>query len=139
MRKQRIYLKPVEWDVHVFYEMVPDCADEVLALMRDLGASDVVLHRAEDNLCSGEMNSGMTYTSPDECSTVMVLSRTTSADEFMNTFDHEKGHAVKHICSARGIDPFSEEAEYLAGDLGMQMFRVARGYMCERCRERVGI
>lgn len=60
---------------------------------------------------------------------------TDSSDEFQNTYDHEKGHLAMHICSALGIDPFSEEYQYLTGEIGKNMFKVAKKFLCDHCRK----
>lgn len=64
----------------------------------------------------------------------MLIGITSSADEFQSTFDHEKGHLAMHICSALHINPFSEEYQYLTGEIGKQLFKIAKKFMCEHCR-----
>ena len=66
----------------------------------------------------------------------LVIGETTSAAEFADSFDHEKGHLVKHICQAYDIDPYGEEAEYIAGNVAYQMFTVAKDYLCDCCRKK---
>lgn len=65
----------------------------------------------------------------------MVIANTTSYGQFQNTFDHEKGHLARHICQADDIDPYGEEAQYIAGEIGQKMWRVAKEYICE-CGQR---
>lgn len=38
-----------------------------------------------------------------------------------------------HIAKALGIDPFGEELQYLAGDIGRKTYPVARMYLCAGC------
>ena len=38
-----------------------------------------------------------------------------------------------HIAEALGIDPFGEELQYLAGEIGRKTYPVARIYLCSRC------
>lgn len=33
------------------------------------------------------------------------------------------------------VDPFSEELAYLIGDIGFNMFPLAKKFLCEHCRE----
>ena len=44
----------------------------------------------------------------------MVISLTSTPEEFQNSWDHEKGHLCRHISKAFGIDPYGEEAQYLS-------------------------
>ena len=67
----------------------------------------------------------------------MLISPTTSASEFQSTFDHEKGHLVMHIAEVEGIDVHGEEYQYLAGEVGRRMFKVAKRFMCDTCRNDV--
>ena len=51
------------------------------------------------------------------------------------SFDHEKWHLVMHISSALSIDPYSEEYQYLAGEVGKRMFKVAKKFLCDHCKQ----
>ena len=42
-----------------------------------------------------------------------------------------------HICSTLNINPFSEEYQYLTGDIGKQMFPIAKKFLCECCRKQL--
>ena len=118
----------------MYYAVDTYYIEEILSLMQDLGASDIEIRKASDSMREGSPNVGLTYSAPERRETVMVIGRADSPEEFQNTFDHEKGHLVKHICLADRIDPFGEEAEYLAGEVGQKMFRVARRFLCGHCR-----
>ena len=48
----------------------------------------------KDSLMNQELNIGFTYTNYSKKSTVVIIGLTTSAAEFQNTFDHEKGHVA---------------------------------------------
>lgn len=86
-------------------------------------------------LLSGEMNSGFTYSNTAKGLSVMVITKTTSADEFQDTFDHEKGHLAAHIALAEKVNPWGEEIEYLRGEIGKQTFKKAKHLLCEHCRK----
>lgn len=76
-------------------------------------------------------NIGLTFTNPLIQRTIVVIGDTTSHKEFQNTLDHEKGHVVMHIAERCGIDPYSEELQYLAGSLGEKLFPVAQCFLCD--------
>jgi hypothetical protein len=44
-----------------------------------------------------------------------------------------------HISSAYKIDPFSEEYQYIAGEVGQKMFKVAKRFLCDDCRKKLTI
>ena len=79
----------------------------------------------------------ITYSDFENRRTLMVISRTSSAAQFQNSLDHEKGHLCMHISHCMGIDPYGEEAQYLSGYVGQKMFSVARHFLCEHCREKL--
>jgi len=66
---------------------------------------------------------------------VLVISGTSTPRQFMDSFIHEVRHLERHMEQACGIDPYSEEAAYLAGHIGGLMFPVARKFLCGHCRK----
>ena len=134
---QNIYLEDWDWHITVYYAVDSYYVDEILEELELCGCSNNELVKADSIFSSNTYNTGLTYTNfANRCSTV-VIGKTTSAEEFQNTFDHEKGHLVMHISSAWKIDPFSEEFQYLNGEIGQKMFKVARRFLCEHCREKL--
>ena len=73
----------------------------------------------------------------EDKSAIVVIGLTTSAEEFQNTFDHEKGHLAMHISSALKIKPYGEEYQYLTGEIGQSMFKIAKRFLCDDCRQTV--
>lgn len=134
---QNIYLEDWDWHITVYYAVDEYYVDEILEELKLCGCSKNELVRAEHNFSSNRYNTGLTYTNfSNRCSTV-VIGKTTSPEEFQNTFDHEKGHLVMHISSAWNINPFGEEYQYLSGEIGQRMFKVARRFLCEHCRDKL--
>lgn len=131
---QNIYLKKWNWDITVFYAVDTLYLDEVLEELEKAGCSDNKLDEIEASLETGHYDIGLTYSNLiDRCS-VLIIGLTSSPAEFQNTFDHEKGHLAMHICERDNIDPFSEEYQYLTGEIGQQMFPIAKNFLCEHCR-----
>ena len=130
MTKQRIYIERYKWVVWIYYAATPYNSVEIMCKLQELGCRGTDLMGAFNNLRSGKMNQGITYSNNLMRESVMVISVTSSPDEFQSSFDHEKGHLCRHICQAFGIDPYGEEAQYLAGDIGMLLFPVAKRFIC---------
>lgn len=55
----------------------------------------------------------------------MVIHKASSIGEFINTFEHEKNHLEMHICEALDINPYSEEAAHMSGDLAQLILEEA--------------
>ena len=64
----------------------------------------------------------------------MIIGEASCADEFFNTFIHEVGHAAEHIASYYKIKSYSEELQYLTGEIALEMFKESKDLMCDECR-----
>jgi hypothetical protein len=53
---------------------------------------------------------------------VVVINKPTTLEEFINVFNHEKNHLEMHICDEFNINPYSEEAAELSGNLAKCLF-----------------
>ena len=135
MISQEFYLSKVYWYVKVYYAVDTYYADEILDYLYKLECSEDVFLNVKDLLKNYKKNSGFTYSNSDKKSSIVVIGLTDSPEEFQDTFDHEKGHLVMHISSALGIDPYSEDYQYLAGEVGKRMFKIAKKFLCDHCRQ----
>lgn len=131
MERQRIFLPEWEWECVVFYDAWKDDVSEILHALQGIGCERRHFFRARNLLESGGFNSGMTVSSFGNRQSVMVVGRATSTEQFQNTFDHEKGHLARHICLADEIDPYGEDAQYIAGEIGQKLWSTAKDYICE--------
>ena len=127
------------WSVRVYYAVTTYWAERIIRDLVRIGCHDTELRRAYDNLLRGDLNTGITYSNTAAGETVMVISLTSTPAQFLNSWLHEMRHLSRHIERACGISPYGEEAAYLAGDIGQRMFPVARKFICEHCRKRLGI
>ena len=133
MIRQFIYLPGYRWMIIVFYWAGRGDADEILQTLQRFACSEEACKSAERNLRGEVMDTGLTYTNNSMRATVMAISESSSPEEFWNTMDHEKGHAVQHIGSALGLDYLGEAQQYLAGTLAKEMYPIARQFICEGC------
>lgn len=78
-------------------------------------------------------NSGYTFSHLDGHFTLLFASAATSADELYDTIAHEVKHAVEHISNYYGVDPKSEQAAYLQGELSKQLFPAIALAVCPKC------
>ncbi len=129
---QNFYLEDWDWYVTVFYAVDTYYMDDILGTLEEIGCSRRGLDEVEATLVG--YNTGLTYSNRKGRCSVVVIGLTSSPAEFQNTFDHEKGHLAMHICETDNINPFSEEYQYLTGEIGQLMFPVAKRFLCEHCR-----
>ena len=134
MIMQDIYIPEYDWHVRIYYAVTTYWSDRIISDMFRTGCRDGQLYRAYCSLMKGDLDTGITYSNFLRKETVMVISLTSTPAQFLNSWEHEKKHLARHIEQAFGIDPYSEEAAYLEGDIAQRMFPVAKRFICEHCR-----
>ena len=131
---QDFYIPEYDWKVRVYYAVTTYWKYEILHELKRIGCRGEQLERAARSLSEGNPDTGLTYSDFYGRETLMVISLTSTPEQFQNSWDHEKGHLCRHISQAFGIDPFGEEAQYLSRYVGQKMFPVAKKFLCEHCR-----
>lgn len=129
-------LPQYKWKVHGYIAVSRYYTKEILDRMELLGASEKNLEDACNNLMSGQLNNGLTFSNAGRRETIWVVALTSSAREFIDSFVHEIRHLEQHIANECGIDQNSEEACYLCGDIAYRLFPYCKKLMCENCRHR---
>lgn len=137
MIRQRIYLPEYRWTVYAYYAVSCYYADEIMEHLYDIDVEPKFAKQAEENLTSGKLDTGLTYSNYRRRKSVMVIALTSSAAEFFNSLDHEKKHVEAHITQARRLDPYGEKTAYLSGELAMAMFPKVKHLMCDCCRNKL--
>lgn len=136
MIRQRIYLDNYDILVHAYYATTQYYVAEILDKLYEIGCRGYNLRRAEDNLASGKLNTGLTYYSPRHREAVMVIALTSSAAEFYNSLMHELSHLTAYIAKDEGLSFTGEAIAYLEGDLAKVIFPVVQPLLCDCCRKK---
>ena len=82
-------------------------------------------------MSSCQLNSGITYSNNTQKHSLIVISSTSTPAQFMNSLLHEQYHLIEHIVEKYNINPFSEEAAYLAGFIGQKMYPKVKYFLCK--------
>lgn len=132
---QEFTLTKWDWRVRVFYvvDLIP--IDFIIEELYDIGCTERDVDDAVKVLDNGKDNRGITFSNDEERESIIVIGETSCPAQFSNSFDHEKLHLIMHIARVDNIDPFGEELAYLAGEIGLQTFPIAKRFLCEHCRE----
>lgn len=131
MELQEFTIPKYKWNVAVYYYTNSYDIETIISKMKEMGAKRVYLEDARENMEQDRLNTGICYSSPSKHS-IVVIAKTSSPDEFMNSLAHEQKHLCSHIEQFYHIDSNSEEAAYLAGDVAKLMFPIAKKYMCAK-------
>ena len=132
---QDIYLEKYDWSLRVYYAVNEYFISNILIDLLEMDCNEESFFKIKRLMESEANNIGFTYTNTEMRASLMLIGITDSSEEFQDTFDHEKGHLVMHISSALGIDPYSEDYQYLAGEVGKRMFKIAKKFLCDHCRQ----
>lgn len=132
---QEFKLEDWNWFVRVFYVVDYIPIDYLIEELKGIGCTQQDIDSAIDVLDSGEDNRGITFSNDIARESIIVIGETSCPAQFSNSLDHEKLHLAMHIARIDDIDPFGEELAYLAGEISLLTFPIAKMFLCEHCRE----
>ena len=112
-----IYFEPYDWNIEI-YMILKNChIDDIIQSLE--GNSKSKIQKAFLNITT-RINSGFINTIDKK--SIIVINKPENLEEFVNIYNHEKNHLEMHICEEFNIDPYSEEAAELSGNLAKQLF-----------------
>lgn len=113
----KLYFKPYNWEVEVYVVLNNCYINKIMDSLCDCPPSEI--QKAFLNITT-RVDSGFVKTF--ERRSVVVINKPTTLEEFVNVFNHEKNHLEMHICDEFNINPHSEEAAELSGNLAKCLF-----------------
>lgn len=120
-----------DWKVDIYYESTCDDIDIIIEALKDINCSDKYINEALDNLETCNLNIGLTYSNIRLKSSVIVVSKTSSFSQLINSISHEYYHLLKHIAKVLNIED-EEELATLNGNLNMRSYEFV-----EKLKEKV--
>lgn len=110
------------WNVTILYECSCDDIDSIIETLREINCPNKYIKEALNNLKTCNLNIGLTYSNMNLRSSVIVVNKTSSFSQLINTISHEYFHLISHISKALEIED-EEELAYLNGDLNMYSYQ----------------
>ena len=110
------------WNVTILYECTCDDIDIIIETLREINCPNKYIKEALNNLKTCNLNIGLTYSNMNLKSSVIVVNKTSSFSQLINTISHEYFHLTCHISKALKIED-EEELAYLNGDLNMYSYQ----------------
>lgn len=117
--------KIYDWKVVVLYNITCDDIDIIVEVLKDLNCPDEYIDKALDNLETCNLNSGLTYSNLSRKSSVIVVGKTSSFSQLINTICHEHYHLICHISKILNIDD-EEILANLLGNLTMRSYNIIK-------------
>ena len=122
----------LNWNVTILYETTCEDIDFIIETLMDINCPKYYIEKALDNLKECKLNSGLTYSNIRLRSSVIIVNKTSSFAQLINTVAHEYYHLICHISKSLNIKD-EEELAYLNGDLNMYSYK-----FIEKLKRKVG-
>ena len=114
-----------DWKVLVLYECTCDNIDYIIEALKEINCPNKYIKEALNNLETCNLNIGLTYSNTALKSSVIVINKTSSFSQLINTIAHEYFHLICHISKVLEIDD-EEKLAYLNGDLNMRSYNIVK-------------
>ena len=111
------------WNVTILYECDCDDIDIIIKTLKEINCPNKYIEEALDNLERCDLNTGLTYSNIKLKSSVIIINKTSSASQLINSVSHEYYHLLSHISTSLQIDN-EEELATLCGNLNMHSYKV---------------
>ena len=112
-----------DWKVTILYETTCDDIDFIIETLKGINCPKYYINRALDNLEECKLNSGLTYSNSRLKSSVIIINKTSSFSQLINTISHEYYHLICHISDILEIED-EEELANLNGNLNMRSYNI---------------
>lgn len=112
-----IHYKPYDWDIEMYVILNDDNIEKIIQALE--GCSESEMQRAFLSL-TRRVDSGIIKTFHKR--SVIIINKPSTIEEFINIYNHEKNHLEMHICKEYDIDPHSEAASELSGQLAKCLY-----------------
>lgn len=128
MQKKHFYIDKYRWQVDFF---ILDFCNEADKVIFSIGEYNIA-QKIGKKINEFGINSGLTHSKGRQ--SIIVVGKSDSAEQFLNTLIHELHHLSVHIAKYYNLDPFGEETAYIMGDVVSILFDKIKPYICNCCR-----
>ena len=133
VRKVRIH----NWTILFLFSFDATDMERIYDALIWADAPDSIISKVSENVYAGRLNEGFTYSEPSLRRTVFATGMAENGPEVLDSVVHEIFHIVQHIAAEDGMDIYSEDAAYLAGDISREISDIVCELSCPHCRKKV--
>lgn len=130
-----IYIPKYGWSARIYFAISRYNIEDVARSLRKINCPERIFRQAVRQMVRGEVNTGFTYSNTRMRSSVMLIGKTDSGREFMNSFTHEQRHLCDDIAKTFGMEMAGEDVAYLTGDIALKLADIVCHYSCDHCRD----
>ena len=131
MIKARVYLQEYDWTIYAHFAVTKDNSEEIFNKLLQYGSQYNEALDACAVIEEDRPNYGITYSNHILKTTILVISKSTSAKEFIDTFVHEVSHIQRHIIKTYHLDSDSEQVCYMIGTIAKQLYTKCSRLFCD--------
>ena len=113
------------WKITILYETTCYDINYIIKTLMDINCPKYYIKRALENLEECKLNSGLTYSNSRLKSSVIIINKTSSFSQLINTISHEYFHLISHISKRLNIKD-EEELANLNGNLNMRSYKIIK-------------
>lgn len=129
-KRYNINVKGENWQITIFFPLTCYYVKEIMQELSLIDCNKTDMRKAWENLTSGKMNNGLTFSNYELRKSVIVFAMSESKEEYFNLVLHELHHLAVQIGVANNMDLEGEGVCYINGDVGMMMFPLVRYLFC---------
>lgn len=122
------------WSCGFYFAVDSYWHEEILRELVSLDAPTSIIRQISRKMSRDEMDSGFTYSNMKLHRSIVVVGRSSSGREFMNSFCHELRHLVDDISRVWGYSLSGEPVAYLTGDIALALSDIVCKMSCDHCR-----
>ena len=111
------------WRITILYETTCDDIDFIIVTLMEINCPKRYINKALDNLEECKLDSGLTYSNIALKSSVIIINKTSSFSQLINTIAHEYFHLICHISDVLEIKD-EEKLANLNGNLNMRSYNI---------------
>ena len=115
----------LNWHTIILYECTCEDINFIIKTLKGIKCPNKFIKEAINNLKTCNLNIGLTYSNISLKSSVIVINKTSSFSQLINTISHEYYHLICHISKVLRIKD-EEELAYLNGDLNMRSYNIIK-------------
>lgn len=115
----------LDWNVTILYETTCEDIDFIIGILETINCPKYYIERALDNLEECKLDSGLTYSNMRLRSSVIIINKTSSFSQLINTIAHEYYHLICHLQNSLNIED-EEELANLNGNLNMRSYNIVK-------------
>lgn len=110
-----------DWKILILYDCICEDTDYIIETLKGIKCPNKFIKEAIDNLDTCNLNIGLTYSNISLKSSIIVVSKTSTEGQLINTIAHEYFHLINHLSKGLNIDD-EEELANLNGHLNMRSY-----------------